>query len=55
MRWFSAPKLAGLPGLPTTRRGVHHRAKAEGWQYRTATTQGGATYEYCSSDLPMTT
>ncbi|MDZ7920733.1 DNA-binding protein [Rhodoferax sp.] len=55
MRWFSAPKLAGLPGLPTTRRGVHHRAKAEGWQYRTSTSQGGETYEYRSTDLPLTT
>jgi len=36
MSWFSAKQLAELhlPGLPTTSRGVQHRAKREGWVFK---------------------
>lgn len=53
MSWLSAPALAGLPGLPTTRRRVLERAKAEGWTARPRVGQGRDGFEYLISDLPL--
>jgi len=51
--WFSAQELAaaGLPGLPTTKQGVHHLAKREGWPSRARVGRGGGR-EYHASSLP---
>ncbi|HBO1214102.1 TPA: hypothetical protein ONA18_002651 [Pseudomonas aeruginosa] len=32
--WFSAQKLAGLPGLPGTVQGINSRATRDSWQQR---------------------
>ena len=55
MTWLTAPALAGLPGLPTTRRRVLERAKVEGWTTRTKTVRGGQCSEYLVTDLPLET
>lgn len=55
MNWLTAPALAGLPGLPGTRRGVLMRAQAEGWATRTREVKGGTAFEYLSTDLPPET
>jgi transposase InsO family protein len=55
MTWLTAPQLAGLPGLPGTRRNVLKRAQQEGWTSRTRQAQGGAAFEYLSTDLPLET
>lgn len=55
MSWLSAPALAGLPGLPTTRRRVLEKAKAEGWTARPRVGQGRNGFEYLISDLPVET
>lgn len=53
MTWLSAPALAGLPGLPTTRRRVLERAKSEGWTARPRVGQGRDGFEYLVADLPL--
>lgn len=55
MTWLTAPQLAGLPGLPGTRRNVLKRAQLEGWTSRTRKMQGGSAFEYLSTDLPLET
>jgi len=49
--WFSARELAGLPGMPTTAKGVKGRATAECWKSRERQGQGGGR-EFHVSDLP---
>lgn len=53
MSWLTAPQLAGLPGMPGTRRNVLKRAQTEGWTSRQRKANGGLTYEYLSTDLPL--
>lgn len=53
--WLSARELAGLPGLPASRRKVHERAKREGWANRRRRANGGERIEYAYSSLPDTT
>lgn len=55
MSWHPAASLAGLPGLPSTQRGVLMRAQASGWSCRTRTVRGGQAFEYLSTDLPPET
>lgn len=55
MSWLSAASLAGLPGLPSTQRGVLMRAQAAGWSCRTRSVRGGQAFEYLSTDLPPET
>ncbi|MBF0371710.1 MAG: Mu transposase C-terminal domain-containing protein [Magnetococcales bacterium] len=47
--WGTAAQLAGLPGLPTTARGVHERLKREGIRTRKG---GGKSLEYHVPSLP---
>lgn len=49
--WFPPSELAGLPGLPATRRQVAARARREGWDKRRRTGRGGG-WEYALSCLP---
>ena len=39
--WYSPKELAGLPGLPTTVRGVRMHAKSEQWAWRKRKASGG--------------
>ena len=52
--WYPAKQLAGLPGLPTSERGVHKRAEREGWRLRQVpyACRGGRRREYHISALP---
>ncbi len=52
--WFTSAELAGLPGLPGTRRGVLKKACAESWQSRKRAGRGGGQ-EYHISSLPPET
>ncbi|HHO8126436.1 TPA: DNA-binding protein, partial [Pseudomonas aeruginosa] len=52
--WFMPTKLAGLPGLPTTDRGVRKLAEREGWKKQKHSGRGGG-YEYHVSALPKET
>lgn len=52
--WYTAAELAGLPGLPGTRRQVATRATREGWERRTRSGRGGG-YEYAARCLPEET
>ncbi|EMB0053812.1 hypothetical protein U6415_005666, partial [Pseudomonas aeruginosa] len=49
--WFSAQKLAGLPGLPGTVQGINSRATRDSWQQRKHMGRGGGR-EYHISSLP---
>ena len=42
-RWYSATELAALklPGIPTTKRGIHRRAVRENWRWRPRRRRGG--------------
>ena len=51
---FSASELAGLPGMPTTKRRVNARASAEQWPCRPRAHNGGGR-EYPISCLPAAT
>ncbi|WP_257602947.1 DNA-binding protein [Pseudomonas aeruginosa] len=52
--WFSAQKLAGLPGLPGTVQGINSRAIRDSWQQRKHMGRGGGR-EYHISSLPEET
>lgn len=52
MTWPTARDLAGLPGLPTTERGVRKRAAAEGWAAQATPTRGGLVVRYRPESLP---
>ncbi|MBG6770922.1 transposase, partial [Pseudomonas aeruginosa] len=52
--WFSAQKLAGLPGLPGTVQGINSRATRDSWQQRKHMGRGGGR-EYHISSLPEET
>lgn len=52
--YLSAIELAGLPGMPTTVRGVNWRAKEEKWAFRPRKGRGGGR-EYSISSLPEAT
>ncbi len=49
--WATAAELAGLPGLPTSERGVKARAEREGWAARKRGGKGGGL-EYGLGSLP---
>lgn len=49
--WFTAAELAGVPGLPSTERGVQKTAEAKTWQWRPREGRGGGR-EYHVSALP---
>lgn len=53
--WLAAPDLAGLPGMPSSRRSVLRRAQAEQWTARPRSGRGKAGFEYRVSDLPAAT
>lgn len=53
MTWLTANALAGLPGLPRDRRDVRRKAQNEGWTIRVKEGNGGETFEYLSTDLPL--
>ena len=39
--WFNSTELSGLPGLPSTQRGVLQKAKRENWKWRSHKGLGG--------------
>lgn len=49
--WFSVGELGGLPGLPTSERGVSLKAKREKWKSRPRKGRGGGQ-EYHIGALP---
>ncbi len=51
--WITASEIVKrqLPGLPTSRRGVEYKAKAENWSFRSKQGKGGGK-EYALSALP---
>ncbi|MCW5666492.1 MAG: transposase [Piscinibacter sp.] len=51
----SAAELAGVPGMPGTRRGVALRAAAEGWPFTERPGRGGAVRLYAVDALPAET
>lgn len=51
---FSAAELAGLPGMPSTRRAVQYRAEADHWPSRPRQGRGGGR-EYPITCLPTQT
>lgn len=53
-RWYSALELAGMPGLPTTKRGVNDLATRDAWPFRDRAGRGGGR-EYPLSILPVET
>lgn len=55
MTYASASDLAGLPGMPGTKRGVQVRAQAEGWAFIEQLTRGGTQRLYETGRLPPAT
>ena len=51
---YSAAELAGLPGVPSTKRGVNMMAQRDGWIFRERAGRGGGR-EYPLSALPAIT
>lgn len=49
-KWFTAPELAGLPGLPGTERGIKKLAEREGWEGQRRL--GSKAIEYSFAVLP---
>ncbi|MCE7510272.1 DNA-binding protein [Alloalcanivorax xenomutans] len=54
MQWVAPKALVGLPGMPSTVRGVHSRAQQYEWERRIRTGRGGG-YEYHVASLPAET
>lgn len=54
LTWYSAAQLAGLPGMPTTARGVAKLATRESWEKRPRAGRGGG-YEYPATASPVET
>jgi len=52
--WFSAKELAGMPGMPKSKRATQMKAKRESWQSRPRQGRGGGR-EYHISSLPLET
>lgn len=52
--WFALSELVGLPGLPTTRRGLLMLAQRQGWESRPRKGRGGGN-EYALASLPEAT
>ena len=52
MTWLTAPTLAGLPGLPTTARGILLRSQADGWARRPYQGDGRPGHEFHVASLP---
>lgn len=52
--WYSAAELAGLPGMPDTKRGVNIRGQSCGWRTRPRAAQGGGQ-EIALASLPAET
>lgn len=50
--WLPASAVAGLPGLPRSKRAVHECAMRAGWQFRETTGRGGQRREYHVDSLP---
>ncbi|MEQ8346192.1 MAG: Mu transposase C-terminal domain-containing protein [Sneathiellaceae bacterium] len=50
-QWFTAEELAGLPGMPGTKRNVNRLVQRENWTYRERQGRGGGR-EYHSVWLP---
>ncbi|MGC4076264.1 MAG: DNA-binding protein [Rubrivivax sp.] len=55
MTWAAAKDLAGLPGMPGTRRGVQDLAARAGWPSRREATRGGYVVLYPVDALPDVT
>lgn len=55
-KWYKAEELAGLNGLPQTKRRILSKAAAEGWKSRKLPSRGrtGFTLEYHIDSLPPT-
>lgn len=53
--WPTAQDLAGMPGMPGTRRGVLKRAVKECWPTQTEAVRGGQLTRYCIDALPEET
>jgi transposase InsO family protein len=53
--WFAASDLVGLPGLPSTKRGVLKSAERQGWLFREETTRGGTARLFAYTSLPVAT
>ena len=53
--WLTAEQLAGLPGMPTSRRRVQSRAEREGWRSRSEPVRGGQRLSYALDSLPPAT
>lgn len=49
-QWYTAAQLTGMPGLPSTDRGIRLKAKKEEWETRPRTT--GKGYEFHINSLP---
>jgi hypothetical protein len=53
--WFPASELAGLPSMPSSKRGVQMQAEAQAWRSREATGRGGTRTEFHITALPAAT
>jgi len=56
--WYSAKELAGLPGMPGTRRSVNRKVQKEQWRFQDVPAPGGPggkRREYHISSLPEAT
>lgn len=52
--WYTAAELAGMPGVPSTKRGVNKMSDREEWKHRDRAGRGGGR-EYHLSALPHET
>jgi len=53
--WLSAKALSGLPGMPTSIRGIRVKARRSNWKSRETRGNGGVTLEFHVSALPQET
>jgi transposase InsO family protein len=54
MEWLSISEMIGLPGLPSSKRGINKKANKDNWRSRPRTARGGGL-EYHISSLPAET